>query len=242
MSNTFFRFKQFIVHQDRCAMKVTTDACLFGAWAAREVKSHSHETRNMLDIGVGTGLLTLMVAQKNPHLVIDGVEIDKDACSQAKENIQQSAFPNKIYLFNEDVRGFDTGRKYDVIICNPPFYENEIQSADPKKNVAHHGEALLLEALLPIIKSKMTATSHFYLLLPYKRRNTFDQLMKKNGLFAEKRVLVRQSVKHDHFRILISGVLFGDKSTEEHELSISVENGSYTEEFKRLLGEYYLRL
>ena len=92
-------------------MKVTTDGCLFGAWAAREIKGSSHDNRNMLDIGVGTGLLTLMVAQKNPHLIIDGVEIEKGAYSQSLENIQSASFPNKIYLFNEDIHDFPSERK-----------------------------------------------------------------------------------------------------------------------------------
>ena len=88
----------------------------------------------------------------------------------------------------------------------------------------------------------MTASSHFYLLLPYKRRNSIEQLMKKNALHAEKKVLVRQSVKHDYFRILLAGTLFGDSQTLESEISITDESGAYTPEFTHLLKDYYLKL
>ncbi|MGZ8510909.1 MAG: tRNA1(Val) (adenine(37)-N6)-methyltransferase, partial [Chitinophagaceae bacterium] len=130
MANSYFQFKQFTINQDHCAMKVTTDGCLFGAWVAGEVKNRSHDTRNMLDIGVGTGLLSLMVAQKNPHLIIDGAEIDKSAYTQAKENILSAPFKNKIYISNSDIRDGVFGTNYDIVVSNPPFYENELQSGN----------------------------------------------------------------------------------------------------------------
>jgi tRNA1Val (adenine37-N6)-methyltransferase len=242
MANSYFQFKQFVIHQDRCAMKVTTDGCLFGAWAAREVKARSHDVRNMLDIGVGTGLLSLMVAQENPHLIIDGAEIDKNAYTQAKENIVSAPFKNKIYISNSDIRDDVSGRKYDIVVCNPPFYENELQSGNAAKNIAHHDSGLLLQELLPIIKSKLVADSSFYLLLPYKRRTEVEELFQKNNLFFTKKILVRQSVKHDYFRLLIAGSLWDDVITEETEMSVRDEQGDYTTEFTKLLKDYYLQL
>ncbi|MBL7740042.1 MAG: methyltransferase [Chitinophagaceae bacterium] len=242
MANPYFRFKQFIIHQDRCAMKVTTDACLFGAWVAREVLARSHTIRNMLDIGTGTGLLTLMLAQKNPGLVVDAIEIDKATYEQAKENIAASPFKNKIYLEHGDILNEPYQRKYDIIISNPPFYEKELLSASSRKNVAHHNEGLLLEDLLPVIKNRLLAASRFYLLLPYKRKKEIDDLLKKNSLYFTKIVSVRQSVNHDHFRLMIEGALYNDHHAEETDIAIKDENDQYTPGFIKLLNEYYLYL
>ena len=223
-------------------MKVTTDACLFGAWVAREVKARNHEIRNMLDIGTGTGLLTLMVAQKKPDLIIDAIEIDRAAYSQAKENILASEFKNKIYLQHGDILNDTSQRKYDVIISNPPFYENELKSANNKKNIAHHDDGLPLEKLLPVIKPRLLATSKFYLLLPYKRKNEIEALFKKNNLFFTKIISVRQSVNHDHFRLMIEGSLYDDYKSEENEISIRDNEDQYTPDFIKLLQDYYLHL
>jgi len=223
-------------------MKVTTDACLFGAWVAREVKARSFEIRNMLDIGTGTGLLTLMVAQKKPDLIIDAVEIDRAAYTQAKENIIASGFNNKIYLQNEDILNDTSQRKYDVIISNPPFYEKELKSVNARKNIAHHDDGLPLEKLLPVIKTRLLATSKFYLLLPYKRKRDMEVLFKENDLFFTKIISVRQSVDHDLFRLIIEGSLYHDYELKETEISIRDNKDQYTPDFINLLKDYYLHL
>src|SRR5258705_11795948 len=106
MSNAYFQFKQFTIHQDRCAMKVTTDACLFGAWVANEVKSEKVKVKNVLDIGTGTGLLSLIYAQKNANIFIDAIEIEKETYEQAKENITASPFADRINLIHGDTKTF----------------------------------------------------------------------------------------------------------------------------------------
>src|SRR3954454_12954512 len=121
-------------------MKVTTDACLFGAWIAEEDKSGSlpGTVKTVLDIGAGTGLLSLMYSQKNPSSNIDAIEIDEDAYAQSKENVEASPFAERINLIHDDVKRFTFSKKYDCIISNPPFYEKEIRSGNEKKNIAHH--------------------------------------------------------------------------------------------------------
>ncbi|HEY5774167.1 MAG TPA: methyltransferase [Chitinophagaceae bacterium] len=243
MPNSYFQFKQFTIHQDRCAMKVTTDACLFGAWIAEKVKSQKLKVKTGLDIGTGTGLLTLMVIQKNPEMKIDAIEIDKDAAEQAKINVGSSPWKEQINIVQDDVKEFSFKKEFDLIISNPPFYENEIRSATDSKNVAHHSQSLTVKELLAIIKENLSLTGSFFLLLPYKRNDEIKKLFKDQQLHVAKIVLVRQSVKHDYFRIFIKGSLnTEEKETEFDELSIWDEKQQYTNEFTGLLKDYYLYL
>src|SRR5437868_5022622 len=144
MPNNYFQFKQFIIQQDNCAMKVCTDACLFGAYIANELQSIPVNT--ILDIGAGTGLLSLMLAQKTTA-VIDAVEIDNAAFEQAKENIAASPWKEKINTYHADISTFKTGKRYEHIISNPPFFEDDLRSNDEKKNFAKHDSSLTLENL-----------------------------------------------------------------------------------------------
>ena len=247
MANSYFQFKQFTIQQDRCAMKVTTDACLFGAWVAEEVESdpdsYREKVESVLDIGMGTGLLSLMLAQKNQGAEIIGVEIDEDAEKQAKENINASPWKDRIDVLEGDVKDHNFPEKFDVIISNPPFYENEIRSATDSKNVAHHSQSLILKELLVIIKNNLTTTGSFFLLLPYKRNEEIKKLFKDQQLHISKMILVRQSVKHDYFRIFVKGNLnVAEKETEFDELSIWDDKQQYTNEFVNLLRDYYLHL
>ena len=230
-------------------MKVTTDACLFGAWVAREMKtwrsiinSHGPGRNNMLDIGTGTGLLTLMIAQEHPGMIIDSIEIDRSAYDQAKENIKASRFKNKIYLWHDDILKQQAFGRYDFVVSNPPFYENELRSSNSLRNIAHHDEGLPLEKLLQVIKQLLVAASKFYLLLPYKRKTEIEMLFQANELFPTKIVFVRQSVDHDIFRLMIEGSLFNDYKAVESEISIKNGEDHYTPEFSKLLKDYYLHL
>jgi len=224
-------------------MKVTTDACLFGAWVAEEVRSQESGVRSSLDIGTGTGLLSLMLAQKNHDALIIGVEIDEDAEKQAKENINSSPWKDRINVIEGDVKNYNFPEKFDLIISNPPFYENEIRSATDSKNVAHHSKDLTLKELLAIIKNYLNETGSFFLLLPYKRDEEIKKLFKDHELNISKILFVRHSVKHDYFRIFIKGSLNAEeKKTEFDELSIWDDKKQYTNEFVTLLKDYYLHL
>ncbi len=250
MANSYFKFKQFTVHQEHCVMKLTTDACLFGGWVAREVRSRRSEVGSqqsevgrMLDIGTGTGLLALMLAQQ-VDVKIDAIEIDADAFEQAKENINASTWANRIHIIHADIKEFIFPEPYDVIISNPPFYENEWRSEDPKKNVAHHSDSLLLEELLAIIRKNLKVDGSFFLLLPFKRDSQIRNLLVKHNFGIEQIILVSQSVKHGHFRMMIKGNLKGSEAAETviDEISIWDEKQQYTPVFVELLKEYYLYL
>lgn len=232
-------------------MKVTTDACLFGAWVAEKVSGLKKKTSEKgsaistaLDIGAGTGLLSLMLLQKNPSLKVDAIEIDKATANQATENISSSRWKEAITIINADVKKHTSPLQYDIIISNPPFYEGELKGDNLKKNTAHHDDGLLLSDLLQIIKDMLSSTGYFYLLLPYKRLNEAISLFKQCELAADSVVYVRQTVKHDYFRIMIKGKLKKgiEVPFDKSEISVRNEEQQYTIEFINLLKDYYLYL
>jgi tRNA1Val (adenine37-N6)-methyltransferase len=225
-------------------MKVTTDACLFGAWIAEEDKSETIKSKRVLDVGSGTGLLSLIYAQKNLFANIDAIDIDEGACGQAKENVTASPFAERISVIHEDVKRFAWPEKYDCIISNPPFYEKEIASNSEKKNIAHHHSGLLFEELLHIIKAGLSTSGTFYLLLPFKRNEEISKILLKQQLCVSKIVFVRQSTKHNYFRMMIAGKFEKENCAETvmEEIAIWNDQQQYTNEFKDLLQHYYLYL
>jgi len=253
MSNSYFRFKQFTVHQDKCAMKVCTDACLFGAYVAERLgdKDVEHKKEDespadqnpqfILDIGTGTGLLSLMLAQK-VNALIDAVEIDKQAVQQATENFERSPWKERIKVFHSSIQSYIAPHgKYDFIITNPPFFENDLKSPQSKRNIALHSTELSLQDLITQIKRLLAKDGSFAVLLPYHRAAYFEKLAEENGFFNAEKVLVKQTPRHDYFRAIL---LFEAKLVKlnHHEIIIHDENGKYTKAFAGILKDYYLNL
>jgi tRNA1Val (adenine37-N6)-methyltransferase len=241
MSNPYFQFKQFTVFHDRCAMKVTTDACLFGAWCADEIQNSKLKISNLLDIGAGTGLLSLMIAQKN-NVKIDALEIDREAAQQASENIDSSPWKENINVIRQDILSFHPEKKYDCIISNPPFYEKELVSQNQEKNLAHHSSHLNLLQLLITIKNLLNEEGCFFLLLPFKRMHEAEKTLSKNQFFIHKKIIVQQTTQHSPFRIMFMGMKKKEVQNPVSTISISDENKQYTPEFTALLKDYYLYL
>jgi tRNA1Val (adenine37-N6)-methyltransferase len=232
-------------------MKVCTDACLFGSLVAdyktclpQDILSQTATAgplTNCLEIGTGTGLLSLMIVQKNNALTIDAVEIDTAAAAQAAENIATSPWAGRIQVFNKDILTFNTHRKYDCIVSNPPFYEGDLQSADKAKNDAKHDTSLSLPELLQVVDKYLHLRGFFAVLLPYHRVGYLIEEAEKTGLFLNKQILVKHTLKHAFFR----GILFFTrKETETQVLEIVIRDAehNYTAEFAAVLKDYYLFL
>src|SRR4051794_28996924 len=137
MPNSYFRFKQFTINQDKAAMKVSTDACLFGAWTSARLKNSFHADVKGLDIGAGTGLLSLMLVQELP-VSIQAVEIDQEAAAQAAANFGASIFSSRLNVVHSALQQFAGSRGFQLIISNPPFFSGSLLGPRDKKNLAHH--------------------------------------------------------------------------------------------------------
>lgn len=165
-------------------MKVCTDACLFGAVVAEEL----NEYKTVLDIGTGTGLLSLMYAQQNANSIIDAVEIDANAFEQAQQNVAASPFSN-IRVVHSDIKTLDTKNKYELIISNPPFYVNDLKSSTENRNIAMHSQLLSFDELLHTVNTVLTTNGIFAVLLPYTNQNLFIEKATAHRLYATQVVL-----------------------------------------------------
>lgn len=222
-------------------MKVTTDACLFGAWTAEQIKNAEQKLETCLDIGCGTGLLSLMIAQKN-NLLIHAVEIDGEAANQANENAAKSPWLERIEIVHSDVLQWKPDNSYDCIVSNPPFYESELKTGNATKNVAHHDEGLKLRELFTFIKNHLRDEGIFFLLLPAKRLHEIPSLLAEFNFHLHKKVIARQSLQHSPFRILIQAGSTPMEQIEISEIAIKNNSAEYSVEFIDLLKDYYLYL
>lgn len=232
MANTYFTFKQFTIQQDQTAMKVTTDACILGAYT--DVK----ETKNILDIGTGTGLLSLMLAQRS-DASINAIEINEDAYNQAVSNINDSIFKDKITVHNSLIQNFIIENNYDLIISNPPFFKNHLKAETVARNNSIHTDTLSFEDLLTSVLRLLSPNGTFVVLLPPYESVIFEEISKGKGLYAQKKLTIKHRKESKILRIITT---FGriKKEIINEELIIKNPDESYTPDFQNLLKDYYL--
>lgn len=230
-----FQCKQFTIHQYQCAMKVTEMACLFGAWVASKVHSKS----TILDIGSGTGLLSLMMGQKNQNAEILGIEIDELAVSQSIDNLKTAKFNHKINFMQQDIRTWQFHSTFDVITCNPPFFENQLSTQDFKKKTAWHSDSLTLEELLSRCNMQLQADGVLYLLLPCSRFSELEGKAKTCQLHMNHVVEIAHSEQHMPKTMICQ--LSKNYTELVKERFYIKEDGKYSNAFTKLLKDYYLR-
>jgi tRNA1Val (adenine37-N6)-methyltransferase len=239
MANHYFRFKEFTVYQDACAMKVCTDACIQGAYTARYLQLQP--VQRIMDLGAGTGLLGLMLAQQLPSADITAVELDMAAATQASANISATPWADRLHVVTADVRELIATSLYDFIITNPPFYEADLKSSDKLRNQAMHATTLDYTALLKVMADHLTPEGSFSILLPSRPFADFVTLAAAAGFHAQQILQVRQSVQHDYFR---SVGIFSRREgvTNVQDMAIREAGNVYTPAFIDLLKPYYLYL
>ena len=203
----------------------------------------------VLDVGTGTGLLSLMYAQKNFDAIIDAVEIDVAAAQQAKENFEASPWKERLRVYNTSIQQFsqstnqpiNQSTRYDLIISNPPFFENHLKSNNGKRNLALHSEELSLKELLDAIEKNLKDDGNFAILLAPHRTEQFINSALRKSFYPVEKIWVRQTPEHNYFRSIL---LFTrqEVSAKQSEIIIQDEEGKYTDGFVELLKDYYLYL
>ncbi len=243
MSNRYFQFKQFTVWHDKCGMKVGTDGVLIGAWAKSAVP------KRILDVGCGTGLISLMMAQRYPGARVTAIDIDDNAILQARENIGSSPFKDRIEVVQMDFSilnselpnlGFripDFG--FNLIVSNPPFFESTEQKPEGSRNIARHTDSLTFDALIKNSGKLLTDDGQFSVIIPYSSAQDFISTAAMNDLFLCQRCDVRNSETKPFKRSMLAFSRHISQ-TEITSLTLRTKENTYTDEYQALTNEFYL--
>ncbi len=230
-----FRFKQFVVRQQQCAMKVGTDGVLLGSWCRVPVEGR------VLDVGTGTGLLALMVAQRSLKVDITALEIDREASLQAMENCQKSPWRERIKVLHTSLQEFGemSADRFDMVVCNPPYFDRSLRCPDKKRTTARHSETLSFDDLLHFSVVLLKKEGSLSVVLPEKESEVFKDKAVEKGLFLCRQMNVLPTPKKDVKRRLME-FSFEKKELEARNLVIETERHIYTEEYKNLTQDFYL--
>lgn len=235
MSSQEFVFKQFTILQDKCAMKVGTDAVLLGSWVT------TPGVKKILDIGTGTGIIALMLAQKS-SATIDAIDIDENAYLQALQNVNNCKWNERIHVHHTSLQqfAFSTHHKYDLIVSNPPYFVDSSKASEESRTNARHTDQLPFDDLLNGVLNLLSPTGKFYVILPTKESQVFREMAEKQHLFLTKLTRVITRTDKPEKRLLMK-FKFTQKVVEED--SIIIENEGrhcYTNEYTELTKDYYL--
>lgn len=231
MSNSFFRFKQFTVWHDKCAMKVGTDGVILGAWA--------NGGMNILDVGTGSGLIALFMAQRFPDAHVTAIDIDKDACMQACDNVRKSLLAPRISVIESSLQSFTAG-KFDAVVCNPPFFNNSLKSDDEKRNIARHTDSLSYHELFRSVADLLDDTGEFSVVIPASCRSDFDMEALFAGLFPSRVCAVRTVSHKPVSRYLLAYRKNPIDRVEETFICLKGDLSLSPEWYVRLMEDFYL--
>jgi tRNA1Val (adenine37-N6)-methyltransferase len=229
-NRSIFQFKQFALAHGNPGLKITTEACLFGAWSAQ------FPQQNTLDIGTGCGLLIGMLAQAHPNAHFTGIEIQTEVAKLAEENA--SALPNFHIQIHANALA-DYSGKHDFIICNPPFFINHLKNMDASKNQAMHSDTLSPEELAAGIQRLLSPEGKFSVLYPPVGMKQFEEAALKMGLYLNQICEVKHQSSHETLRIMAQGSRHSS-SLNKQIICIKERDGSYSAEFTARLKPYYL--
>lgn len=238
---TPFQFKRFTVHQDKAAMKVGTDGVLLGAWC-----SIDFAPGRILDVGSGTGLIALMLAQRSGAMTIDAVEVDEEAYEQTVENFEHSDWSDRLFCYHSTFQDFarqmsGEGETYDLIVSNPPFYTDTFETGDTARNTARFTTALPFRELMEGAGSLLSAEGVFATIIPYKEAPAFIALATKNQWYLNRVCRVKGTPASKVKRSLLE-FSYQQKGIVEEQLIIETARQQYTNAYKELTGDFYLRM
>jgi len=234
-----FQFKQFSIQQDRCAMKVGTDSVLLGAWCPIENNPFS-----VLDIGAGTGILSLMIAQRSHAEQIDALEIDEDAYEQCVENFENSPWGDRLFCFHAGLDEFveEPEDEYDLIISNPPFYAEDYKTENSQRDLARFQEAMPFEDLIEAADLLLSENGIFAVIIPYKEEEKFIDLCAKVELYPIKVTRVKGTPTTEIKRSLLAFKHYELSTLTADELIIEINRHEYTDDYINLTRDFYLKM
>lgn len=233
-----FKFKQFAVNQDRCAMKIGTDSVLLGAWT--DVDAHPY---SILDIGAGTGVLALMLAQRSGAQLIDAIEIDDDAYEQCVDNFETSPWGDRLFCYHAALEEFvdEIDDKYDLIISNPPFYIDTYKSNSKQRDLARFTDAMPFRQLIESVSKLLSENGRFSVIVPISEENEIIVLASKEHLFPN-RILRVKGAPHSEIKRSLLEFSFQETSIIPKELIIETARHQYTDDYIELTKDFYLKM
>ncbi len=234
-----FQFKQFSVNQDQCAMKVGTDGVLLGAWCP----THNNP-KSILDIGTGTGIIALMLAQRTNAKQIDALEIDENAYEQSTDNFENSPWPDRLFCFHAGLDEFieEPEDEYDLIVSNPPFFAEDFKSTDDGRNLSRFLDAMPFEQLLEAADLLLSENGVLAVIIPFKEEEKFIALATDFELYPIKITHVRGTFTTPIIRSLLAFKRFEMPVLIANEIVIEISRHEYTNEYIELTKDFYLKM
>lgn len=238
MCTKAFRFKQFSINQDQCAMKIGTDSVLLGAWASLENNPHS-----ILDIGAGTGIISLMLAQRSDAELIDALEIDGNAYEQCVDNFEQSPWGDRLFCYHASLETFveEIEDKYELIISNPPFYAEDYKTENKQRDLARFTDAMPFNHLIEGVSKLLDKQGVFCVIIPFKEEAHFIHLASKANLFPTEICHIKGNPSSKIKRSLIA-FSFHESDIATETLIIETERHQYTDKYISLTKDFYLKM
>jgi tRNA1Val (adenine37-N6)-methyltransferase len=240
MPKDIFQFKQFAVRQDKCAMKAGTDGVLLGAWVNLDFPVPKEHYR-ALDIGTGTGIIALMIAQRKENLYTDAVEKDFDAYCQCVRNSQNSPFGHRIYPRPFALQEFEPDTLYDLTVSNPPYFSRSLKSTDDKRNTARHNDDLPLKTLIENSLKMLADRGRIALILPAESSEELDVLIATNKLYTVRRtdVITVEGQAPKRFMTELSRSRVQNPLYDT--LTLVTKEHKKTAEYQELTEDFYLK-
>ncbi|MDY4731166.1 MAG: methyltransferase [Prevotella sp.] len=234
MSNTYFSFRRFTIHQERCAMKVGTDGVLLGAWARGGSR--------ILDVGTGTALVALMMAQRNGGAQVVGIDIDGEACLQARENVAASPYAMRVEICHARLQDYVSRHApFDAIVCNPPFFASSLRCPDHRRSMARHEDALPVAQLMRHAARLLSPDGELSVVIPAPRKTDFDMQAALCGLYPTRVCAVKTVPRKSATRYLLAWARQSPAGVEQQEVCLNQSDGSRSPWYESLTRDFYVK-